>query len=83
MLCLYVAENMTKCPLTRGVRLREVSVSGGSTVFRFLCSNTLIYTIHDKQRALMYMLWFNFILGLNFTFHCFKLIIIHYHIQEQ
>ena len=23
---------MTKCPLTRGVRLREVSVSGGSTV---------------------------------------------------
>ena len=25
--------NMIKCPLTRGVRLREVSVSGGSTVF--------------------------------------------------
>ena len=24
---------MTKCPLTRGVRLREMSVSGGSTVF--------------------------------------------------
>ena len=24
---------MTKCPLTGGVRLREVSVSGGSTVF--------------------------------------------------
>ena len=32
MYCLYVAENMTKCPLTRGVRLREVSASGGSTV---------------------------------------------------
>ena len=29
------------------------------------------------------MLWFNFILGLNFIFHCFKLIIIHYHIQTQ
>ena len=30
---LYVAENITKCPLTRGVRPREVSVSGGSAVF--------------------------------------------------
>ena len=26
-----------------------------------------------------YMLWFNFILGLNFIFFYFKLIIIHYH----
>lgn len=32
MLCLYVAENMNKCLLTRSVCLREVSVSGGSTV---------------------------------------------------
>ena len=33
--CLYIAGNMTKCPLTRGVHLQEVSViiSGGSTVF--------------------------------------------------
>ena len=29
---MYAAGNMTKCPLTRGVRLREVFVSGGSTV---------------------------------------------------
>ena len=29
------------------------------------------------------MLWFNFILGLNSIFHCFKLIIVHYHTQEQ
>ena len=29
------------------------------------------------------MLWFNFILGLNFIFFCFKLIIIHYHTQKQ
>ena len=29
------------------------------------------------------MLWFNFILGLNFIFLCFKLIIIHYHTQKQ
>ena len=33
MYCLYVAENMTKCLLTRGVPLREVSVSGGSIVY--------------------------------------------------
>ena len=32
MWCLYVARNMTKCLLTRGVHLREVSVSEGSTV---------------------------------------------------
>ena len=29
------------------------------------------------------MLWFNFILGLNFILFCFKLIIIHYHTQKQ
>ena len=29
------------------------------------------------------MLWFNFILSLNFIFHCFKLIIIYYHAQKQ
>ena len=29
------------------------------------------------------MLWFNFILGLNFLFFCFKLIIVHYHTQTQ
>ena len=27
-------------------------------------------------------LWFNFILGLNFIFFCFKLLIIHYHTQK-
>ena len=29
------------------------------------------------------MLWFNFILGLNFIFLCFKLIITYYHAQKQ
>ena len=29
------------------------------------------------------MLWFNFIPGLNFIPHCFKLIIIHYHTPKQ
>ena len=31
----------------------------------------------------MYVLWFNFILGLNFIFLCFNLIIIHYHTPKQ
>ena len=30
-----------------------------------------------------YMLWFNFIRGLNFIFFCFKIIIIHYHTPKQ
>ena len=30
-----------------------------------------------------YLLWLNFILGLNFISLCFKLIIIHYHAQKQ
>ena len=34
-------------------------------------------------KGIMYMLWFNFILGLNCIFFCFKLIIIHYHTQKQ
>ena len=29
------------------------------------------------------MLWFNFILGLNFIFFCFKIIITNYHTQKQ
>ena len=32
---------------------------------------------------LVYMLWFNFILGSNFIFLCFKLIIIQYNTQKQ
>ena len=31
----------------------------------------------------MLMLWFSFILGLNFIFFCFKIIIRHYHTQKQ
>ena len=36
-----------------------------------------------KLNYKIYMLWFNFILGLNFIFLCFKLIIIYYHTQKQ
>ena len=32
---------------------------------------------------IIFMLWLNFIIGLNFTFFCFKLINIHYHTQKQ
>ena len=32
---------------------------------------------------MVYMLWFNFILGLKFIFLCFKHIIIHYHTPKQ
>ena len=35
------------------------------------------------QIILLWMLWFNFMLGLNFIFLCFKLIIIHYHTPKQ
>ena len=31
----------------------------------------------------IYILWFKFILGLNFIFFCVKIIIIHYHTQKQ
>ena len=39
----------------------------------------------DSQKAFLSgsaMLWFNFILGSNFIFLCFKLIIIHYNTQK-
>ena len=35
MKSLYVAENLTKCPLTIGVHLWEVFISGGLTVVSF------------------------------------------------
>ena len=35
------------------------------------------------EGGVMPMLSFNFILGLNFLFFCFKIIIIHYHTQKQ
>ena len=49
---------------------------------------TLFRTKDESYESLlnlvgMDMLWFNFILGLNFIFFCFKLIIIHYHTQKQ
>ena len=40
-------------------------------------------TQRGRKISLLYVLWFNFILGLNFIFFCFKLIIIYYHTQKQ
>ena len=42
---LYVAGTMPKCPPTGGVRLQEVSVSGGSTVSRFFKSSNFYFMI--------------------------------------
>ena len=50
------------------------------TLFGWYC-----YTKTQSEKVLFvtYMLWFNFILGLNFNFLCLKLIIIHYHTPKQ
>ena len=47
MLCLHVAGNMTKCPFTRGIRLREVSISGGLTVIHVLKVHSLLCTTYS------------------------------------
>ena len=39
------------------------------------------YGSHLCAIVRLHMLWFSFILGLNFIFLCFKLIIIYYHTQ--
>ena len=39
--------------------------------------------VEESNIVSVYMLWFNFIVGLNFIFLCFKLIIIHYHTPKQ
>ena len=48
----------------------------------------LLNRLKKSQRGvirglIIFMLWLNFIIGLNFTFFCFKLINIHYHTQIQ
>ena len=51
MQCLYVARNMTKCPLTSGACLREVSVSGDSTVPTFSLLGTVIEIFQPMKGA--------------------------------
>ena len=46
MLCLYEARSMAKCPLTRGVRLWKVSISGGSNVI-LICKLEFIHVIYN------------------------------------
>ena len=49
----------------------------------FFCDNNIILTPTPPPPHLSILkLWSNFILGLNFIFFCFKLIIIHYHTQK-
>ena len=44
---------------------------------------TVIWSTYKPGNICVYMLWFNFIFGLNFIFLCFRLIIIHYHTPKQ
>ena len=37
----------------------------------------------NLQTKKVYMMWFNFILGLNFIFLCLKVVIIYYHTPKQ
>ena len=46
-----------------------------SVLLFLLCNMSVVF--------LMDLLWFSFILGLNFIFFCLKIIIIHYHMQKQ
>ena len=39
----------------------------------------MVISSNPKIYVIMYTLWFNFILGSNFIFFCFELIIIHDH----
>ena len=48
----------------------------------------MIYPVDSTIQRLnnwdqVYMLWFNFILGLHFIFFCFNLTVIHYYTQKQ
>ena len=43
----------------------------------------VLQRLREKKHIRLTMLWFNFILGLNFIFFCFKVTTIHYHTQKQ
>ena len=47
------------------------------------CAGFTVCFTYNHISLSMYMLWFKFILGLNFISLCFKLIIIHYHTPKQ
>ena len=44
-----------------------------------LPSSLISRPVAEEGRRRVYLLWFNYILGTNFIFLCFKLIIFHYH----
>ena len=48
----------------------------------FQCIVLLTSQPFIDSMKLLYVLWFNFSLGSNFVFLCFKLIIIHYNTQK-
>ena len=69
-----------------------IGIFNGNVLWRFR-SNMQIFTEICKRKfekswsfckkGIMYVLWFNFILGVNYISLCLKLIIIHYHTQQQ
>ena len=69
----------------RNLNLGHILVGGdGSHHFTIPCSSSLASsfccTCTIYEILLIYLLWFNFVLGLNFIFFCFKLInTLHYH----
>ena len=70
--------------LKDGHKLKLESVS--ARIVLVLCCKKIIYNYTPKREVdRVAMLWFNFILGSNFLFFCFKLIImlLSYHTQKQ
>ena len=64
MQCLYAARNMTMCPLTRVVRLREVSVSVGSSIilhFSHCFKGKMPHFLSPPYQARPHQLCFDFI----------------------
>ena len=63
-------------------RTQDLEVLGSSPAHRTVSSDKELYSTLFLFTQ-VYMLWFNFILGLNSVFFCFELTIIHYHTQKQ
>ena len=68
--------------LGRALCLRSLMWKVLTTLFPYTLMIFIFLACSGKEITLC-MLWFNFILGLIFICHCFKLIIMHYHTPKQ
>ena len=84
MCCLTGQYHSAKKRLVQLAVLYGWHYQNKSKFFFFFCDNNIILTPPPPPppHLSILKLWFNFILGLNFIFFCFKLIIIHYHTQK-